>query len=194
MQPNVGTLEWIRLICTYRRLGCSAGSWPKNPNSAVPRLGQANGLEDCISDLIWRKGVDGDRKMGSPIERQAALVTAGKVGLVSEDGSNALSATAAGEGGGKLDFEMDENGAGGGEQQRACGWVLDGATAQSENQVVAAGQVCDGGVFAITEGGFAMAGEEFGDGSASFRLDDVVDVGEGPAEVSGDQRADRAFA
>ena len=152
------------------------------------------GVEDCGGGFFWSECVDGDGDVGGAVEGEAALVAGGEVGLVSEDGAGVLCAAAAGEGGGKLDFEMDENGAGGVQEQGAGGRVFNCAAAEGEDQVVAVRQADDGCVFAVAECGFAVAGEEFGDGNARFRFDDVVDVGEGPAEACGDERAGGAFA
>ena len=49
-------------------------------------------------------------------------------------------------------------------------------------------------MFPVTESGLPVAGEEIGDGTAGFGLDDIVDVDEAPAEPMGDERADRGFA
>jgi len=39
-----------------------------------------------------------------------------------------------------------------------------------------------------------VAGEDFGDGHASFGLDHVVYIDEAPAQARGDQRTERGFA
>jgi len=49
-------------------------------------------------------------------------------------------------------------------------------------------------MLAGAECGFAVTGEEFGDGCASFGFDHIVEVDEGPAETLGEQRAHGAFA
>ena len=72
--------------------------------------------------------------------------------------------------------------------------ALDCAAAEGENERVADGEAGDGGVFAVTERSFAVAGEEIGDGCAGFGLDHVIDIDELPAEARGEERADGAFA
>ena len=80
------------------------------------------GTQNGFCRSFWREFVDGDGDVGGPVEREAALVAAGQVGLVGEDGTGVLGAAAAGEGGGQLDFEMDQERAGGGEEQGAGGF------------------------------------------------------------------------
>ena len=158
------------------------------------RLTELDGFNDRICDLIGGEGIDGDGEVGSSIEGKAALVTGGEVCLVRKNGPNVVSASAARQGSSQADLKMNEQCSRRGEQQRACGWMLNGAAAESEDQVVAAGEVCNGGMLAVAECLFSMAGEDFGDGKAGLRLDDVVDVGECPAEAQREQRAYGAFA
>jgi len=49
-------------------------------------------------------------------------------------------------------------------------------------------------LLALAEGSLAVAGEELGDGYASFGLDYVVHIDEAPTEAGGDKRADGGFA
>jgi hypothetical protein len=158
------------------------------------RSPKANSHEDCIHDLIWGEGIDGDREMGGAIERKAALVTAGEVGLVSEDGADVLCATAAGEGGGELDLKVDEDGAGGVQEQGASCRVLDGAAAEGENQILATRKACDGRVLSVAECRFAVVREEFGNRDTSFSLNHVICIDKAPAQAAGDERTDCTFA
>src|ERR1039458_5830807 len=135
------------------------------------RLAQAGGLQDRVYNFVRSEGIDGNREVSSAVEREAALVAAGQVGLVGEDGAGVLSAAAAGEGGGQFDLQMDQERAGRVEQQGARGGVLDGAAAQGENQRVAGGQAGDGGMLAVAEWSLAVAGEEFRDSGAGLGLD-----------------------
>ena len=81
-----------------------------------------------------------NRDVRHAVERQPTLVAGGEVGLVGEDGAGLLGALATFEGGGQLHFEMNQQRAGSGEQQRARGGVLDGASAESQHQRVGCGQ------------------------------------------------------
>ena len=155
---------------------------------------QAGGVEDCVGDLLRAERVDGDGDVGGAVEGQAALIAAGEVGLIGEDGAGAFSALASGEGGRQFDFEVDEKRTGGIEQHVAGLGPLDGPAAEGEDERVASGEAGDGGVFLVAEGGFAVAGEDFCDGDAGFGFDDVVHVNEAPAETACDERADGAFA
>ena len=131
---------------------------------------QPCGLENRVCNLVRRERIHGDGDVGGAVEREAAVVAVGQVGLVGEDGAGVLRAGAAGQGGGQLHFQMDQQRAGVSEQQRASLGALDGAAAKGQNQRVRGGQAGYGRVFAVAEPCFAMAGEEFGDGGAGFLL------------------------
>ncbi len=62
--------------------------------------------------------------------------------------------------------------------------MLDGAAAERQDQRVPGGQPGDGGVFPLAKGGFAVAGEELGDGRAGLGLDHIVHIDEAPAKPS----------
>lgn len=72
--------------------------------------------------------------------------------------------------------------------------MLDCAATEGEDEGVRGGEAGDGLVLAVAEGGFAMTGEEFGDGCAGLGFNYVVKIDEGPAEALGKERADGAFA
>ena len=100
---------------------------------------KACGLEDRLHHLLWGEGIDGDGDVGCAVEREAVVIAAGKIGMVGEDGAEMLGALAAGERGGEFDFEVNENCAGDGEEQRASGGVLDGAASKGQDQGVVGG-------------------------------------------------------
>ena len=100
-----------------------------------------------------RKGIHGDGGVGGAIKGQAPGVASSEVGLIGKDGTDAFCAKAAGEGGGEFDFQMDEEGAGGVEQQVAGFRSLDGSAAQGEDQRVTGSEARDSGVFDLAEGG-----------------------------------------
>ena len=152
------------------------------------------GAQDCVDGFLRSERIDGNREVGSAVERQAALVAGGEVGLIGENGPRLLGSLAALEGCGQFHFEMDEQRSRSGEQLRARGLVLDGSAAESENQRVACGKTRDDSALALAEGRFAVAREELGDGYASFGLDYVVHIDEAPTEAGGDKRADGGFA
>lgn len=89
----------------------------------------ASGLKDRFHHLLRGEGIDRDGDVGGAVKREATVIATGKIGLVGEDGAEMLSAAASGEGGGEFDFKVNEDCAGGGEEQRASGGVLDGAAA-----------------------------------------------------------------
>ncbi len=143
---------------------------------------------------MWCEQVGVQGNVRCSVERQATLVARGEVGLVGENGTHILGSAASGERGVELDFEMYEQGAGSIEKKRTRVFAFDGAAAESKHESVSGCEAGDGCVFTVAEGGFAMAGEDFGDGSAGFGFDYVVDVDELPAEVPGKDGADSGFA
>ena len=132
--------------------------------------------------------------MGGAVEREAALVPAGEVGLVGQHGAGVLGAAAAGERGGQLHFQMNEQRAGRVEQQVAGGGPLDGAAAQGQHQRVFGGQAGDGGVLEVAEGRLAVTCEDRSNGGAGLGLDHVIHIHKAPAEPAGHKRANGAFA
>ena len=103
--------------------------------------------------------------------------------MVGENGPRVLGSLATLEGCGQLDFEVDQQRFGSGEQQVARGFVFDGASAESEDQRVSGGEARDGGALALAEGSFAVAGKNLGDGRAGFSFDYVVHIDEAPAQA-----------
>ena len=160
----------------------------------VSRSVKTRRLQDGVGDLIGRQVIDGDRGVCGAVERQTALVAGGKIGLIGEDGADLLTAAAAGEGGGQLDLEMDEDGSGRGEEQVAGFIALDGSAAQGQHEGIGGGEAGDGRVLAIAKSGLAELGEDLRDGHGGFGLDHVIHVKEAPAKPVCNQRADSAFA
>ena len=68
-----------------------------------------------------------------------------------------LGAAATSQGGGQFHFEVNQDCAGGGEQQRTGDGVLDCASAEGQNQRIGGGQPGDGRVLAVTERSLAVA-------------------------------------
>ena len=101
---------------------------------------------------------------------------------------------AAGEGGAEFHFEVDEQRAGSVQQEHARVFALDGPAAEGQHNSFCSDQAGDGRMFAVTEGSFAVAGEDVGDSGAGFGLDHVVHIDEVPAEARCDQRTDGGFA
>ena len=143
---------------------------------------------------MGRELVYGDGYVRCAIERQAALVADGEVGLVGEDGARVLSSATTGDGGCKLHFKMDEQGSFVVEEQVADRGGFNGAAAEGENQVVIGGEMLDGCVLAAAEFRFTVAREDFWDGEAGFGRDDVIRIDKAPAKARGDERADGGFA
>jgi hypothetical protein len=150
----------------------------------------ACGGEDGVCDLCRREGVDKNGDVGGAVKRQAALVAGLKIRLISEDGAGVLCTAASVECGSQSDFEMDEEGAGAVEQQMASCIPFDCASAKGEDQGIGGSEACDGFMFAVAKGGFAVAGEELGDGHAGFSFKNFIGVEESPAEALCDKRAD----
>jgi hypothetical protein len=154
---------------------------------------EAGSTDDGIGDLLGRELIGAQGNVRCSVERQAALVARGEVGVIGENGTRVFGSAAAGERGVEFDLEMHEQGTGGIEKGARV-FALDGATAESQHQSVGGREPGDGCVFAIAEGGFAVAGEDFGDGGAGFGFNDVVDVDELPAEARGKNGTDGGFA
>ncbi len=154
---------------------------------------KAGGGEDGVCDLGGREGVDENGDVGSAVQRQAALVAGFEVGLVGEDGACVLGATATRKRGRQSDFEMDEKCAGTVEEQVASCIPFDRASTQGEDEGIGGGEAGDGCMLAVAKGGFAVAGEELGDGHAGLGFKNVIGVEEAPAEALGDERADGGF-
>jgi hypothetical protein len=160
----------------------------------LQRVVEVSGAEDGFDEFGGGEAVDGDGDVGLAVEGEAAVVAALEVGAIGEDGAAGLGSGAAGEGGFKQYFEVDEEGCGLGEEQRADGVGLDGAAAESEDETVFDRELGDGGVLALAEAGFAVLAEDFRDGTAGGGDDNVVGVDKAPAESRGEERADGAFA
>lgn len=122
------------------------------------------------------------------------VIAGGEVGLVGEDGACVFGATTANEGRGQLDFKVDDEGIGCGEQQGAGVGSFDGATAEGQDDGIDFGKAGDGGMFAVAKGGFPMTGKDFGDGCVGFGFDYVVDIDEFPAKTACDEWADGSLA
>jgi NADH dehydrogenase/NADH:ubiquinone oxidoreductase subunit G len=71
--------------------------------------------------------------------------------------------------------------------------MLDGASAQGENEEVLSGQAGNSRVFAVAERGFTVASEEFGNSCGRFGLDYVIYIEKAPAQAAGKQRTDSAL-
>ena len=89
--------------------------------------------------------------MGCAVEREATLVTVGKVSLVGEDGTGMLGAGAAGKGSCQFDFKMNQERCRRGDEKGTGGCMLDCSTAEGEDQRVAGSQTDDGFMFAEAE-------------------------------------------
>ncbi len=162
--------------------------------SRLLRLLHACSLLDGICNLIWGEFIHANGDMRGAVKGQTALVAAGEIGLIGEDGAGVFSAAATGEGGGQLHFEMDEECAGSVEQEIAGFGALNGATAEGQHQFIAGDEASDGRILAIAECWLAMVGEKLGDLCTGFGFDYVIDVDKTPAEACGDERADCGFA
>ena len=142
-------------------------------------------FEDRIRDLIGSKSIRMDRNVRHAIERQAALIARGEVGVIGENGARVFSSAATGERCVELDFKVYEQCVGSVEQEQARVFALNGATAEGEDQRATARQSGNGGVFAVAKGAFAVAREDVGDSGACLRFDHIVDVDELPAKARG---------
>ena len=159
-----------------------------------PGPGQFRSREDRIDNLRGRERAGGDGDVGGAIEGQAALVACGESGAIGEQGAGAFGAAATGQGGGQIHFQMNQQGCRRGKQQSAVLFTLNGAAAQGENEVLGGDEPRQDGVFAVAKGGFAVTGEECGNGAAGFSLDHVVQIEKAPAQAGRQQWARGAFA
>ena len=101
---------------------------------------------------------------------------------------------AAVEEGGEGRVEEDGGGGGGLLEQQAVGEGLGCASAEGEDDVAAAERRGEGLGLELAEVGFAVGGEDGGDGEAGAGLDEGVEVEELPAEAGGEQAADGGLA
>jgi len=95
---------------------------------------------------------------------------------------------------GKGRIEKDGCGGRGLLEQEAVGEGFGGATAEGEDDVVAAERGGKCLRFKLTEAGFAVRGEDGWDGHVGAGLDVSVEVEEVPAEAVGEQAADGGLA
>ena len=96
--------------------------------------------------------------------------------------------------GGEGRVEEDGGGGGGLLEQQAVGEDFGRAAAEREDDVAAAEGGGEGLRLELAEVGFAVGGEDGGDGEAGAGFDVGVEVEEVPAEAIGEQAADGGFA
>ena len=101
--------------------------------------------------------------------------------MIGENGTRVFGSAAAGEGGGKLDFKVNEERCGSGEEQVARFSALDRTSAKRQHKAIGRCQPGNRGVFALAEGRLAVPGKDLGDSDAGFLFDYIVDVYELPA-------------
>src|SRR5208283_1685333 len=90
--------------------------------------------------------------------------------------------------------EEDSGGGGGLLQEEAVGEDLGRSSAECEDEVVAAKGGGEVGGLKLAEVGFAVGGEDGGDGEAGARFDVGVEVKKLPVEAGGEQAADGGLA
>jgi hypothetical protein len=139
--------------------------------------------------------VGGDALVVGTAEAEAALgeVEVGEVGAVGGGGVGGLGGAAGDEGveGGR---EVDDGGVGRLLEEEAVAELFGGATAEGDDDAALAEQGGQGGGLDVTEVGFAMLGEDLGDGAAVAGFDLMVEIEEAPAEALGEDSAGGGFA
>jgi len=133
-------------------------------------------LQNLIYDLIRSKRVRGNRNVRGSIKRQTALVTAGEVGVVRQNGARSLTAAATGQGRGQFYLQVNQERTQVSEQQVPGRRVLDRPAAECQNQGLAGGETADCGVFNVAKCRFTELGKIRTDRHASFGLDHVIDI------------------
>ena len=139
-------------------------------------------------------GGDDGEACEAAVERVAAFEAELSGGGVGEDGSGDVLQHASVVEGGEGGVEEDGEGAGGLLEEETVGEVFRGATAEGEDGVGAGEGRGEGGGFEAAEAGFALLGEELGDGGAGAGFEVGVEVEEVPVEAVGEETADGGFA
>ena len=138
-------------------------------------------------------GVDGE--VGEAAVEGVAFVEAELGGGgVGEDGAGDVLQHAAVEEGGEGGVEEDGEGGGGLFEEEAVGELFGGSSAEGEDGVVVAEGGGEGGGFEAAEVGFAVVGEELGDGGAGACFEVGVEVEEAPVEAGGEEASDGGLA
>jgi hypothetical protein len=115
-------------------------------------------------------------------------------GGVFQDRAGYVLKHAAVEEGGERGVEEDGEGAGGLLEEEAVGELFGRAAAEGEDGVGAGEGGGEGGGFEPAKAGFAVEGEELGDGGAGAGLEVRVQVEEVPLEAGGEETADGGLA
>jgi hypothetical protein len=152
-----------------------------------------SGLQDGFSDLRMRKRVNRNGNVSGAVEREAALVTSSKVGLISEKGAGVFGSAATGERCRQCDFKMDKDRAGSGQEQQAGFSAFNGAAAQRQHNRIFGGEAGDSCMLQIAKESFSVVREDFSNRGSGIGFDHVIDVKKAPTEFAGDERADGRF-
>ncbi len=90
--------------------------------------------------------------------------------------------------------EVDDGGVGGLLEEEAVAELFGGSSSEGEDDVALAEEGGEGGGLEVAEVGFAVLGEDLGDGAVVAGFDLVVEIEEAPAEALGEERAGGGFA
>lgn len=150
--------------------------------------------QDCFNYFFRSHVVGLNRSMCHAIKRQSAFISRGEVCLICEDRAGAFGAAAAGERGLQLNFEMNEQCAGGVQQEGARFFAFDRSSAEGEDEVLLAGESRDGGMFEFAKGSFATGCEDLGDIHPRIVFDDVIRINKSPPQSLGNQGSNRRLS
>ena len=140
-------------------------------------------------------GVGGDAFVVGAAEAEAALgeVEVGEVGAGGGGGVGGL-VGAAGYEGVEVGGEVDDGGVGRLLEEEAVAELFGGSAAEGDDDAALAEEGGEGGGLEVAEVGFAVFGEDFGDGAAVAGFDLAVEIEEAPAEALGEEGAGGGFA
>ncbi len=140
-------------------------------------------------------GVGGDAFVVGAAEAEAALGEV-EVGEVGADGGGGVGGLvgAAGYEGVEVGGEVDDGGVGRLFEEEAIAELFGGSAAEGDDGATLAEEGGEGGGLEVAEVGFAVFGEDFGDGALVAGFDLAVEIEEAPAEALGEEGAGGGFA
>jgi hypothetical protein len=147
--------------------------------------------KDGFRNLRWGKQVNRNRNGRSAIERQAARVPCGEIGLICKDWTAMFSSATTGERSGQFHFQVDQQRTCIVQEQFSCCRSFDRPSTQCQHQLPPGKQPNDGCMLQIAKGRLAVTREKLGDRAARFCFDHIIDIDKAPAEMDSHKWTDR---
>jgi hypothetical protein len=148
------------------------------------RQGQEEGVDGLVGGEVG--GVDGEVGEAA-VEGMAFGEAELSGGGIFEDGASNVLQHAAVEEGGEGCVEEDGEGGGGLFEEEAVGEAFRSASAEGYDRGAMGEGGGEGGGFEAAEAGFAVEGEDLGDGGSSALLEMGIEIEEGPADAVGEE-------